>query len=186
MPMVSVHEPRVINQAMLGRITSAQISIISPEPRMPLLAAVSHSVGSRAIGVSPRRPPNRALQQCLPTNRCRPAGLTRRPRQRTRRSPMACFDEISHSALMDRVRKRIGDKRVRPDPVHAGDLGAEAPAPHPPSMHARYGSSADRSGATAASSSTLPDMIVRTCSVRCSIGQSHQASASRRSMSSSP
>src|SRR6266852_9637887 len=24
----------------------------------------------------------------------------------------ACFDEISHSALMDRVRKRIGDKRV--------------------------------------------------------------------------
>jgi RNA-directed DNA polymerase len=24
----------------------------------------------------------------------------------------ACFDEISHPALMDRVRKRIGDKRV--------------------------------------------------------------------------
>ena len=24
----------------------------------------------------------------------------------------ACFDEISHSALMDRVRKRVGDKRV--------------------------------------------------------------------------
>ena len=24
----------------------------------------------------------------------------------------ACFDEISHSALMDRVRKRISDKRV--------------------------------------------------------------------------
>jgi RNA-directed DNA polymerase len=25
----------------------------------------------------------------------------------------ACFDEISHSALMDRVRQRVGDKRVR-------------------------------------------------------------------------
>jgi RNA-directed DNA polymerase len=24
----------------------------------------------------------------------------------------ACFDEISHAALMDRVRKRVGDKRV--------------------------------------------------------------------------
>ena len=24
----------------------------------------------------------------------------------------ACFDEISHPALMDRVRERIGDKRV--------------------------------------------------------------------------
>ena len=24
----------------------------------------------------------------------------------------ACFDEISHSALMDRVRMRVGDKRV--------------------------------------------------------------------------
>jgi RNA-directed DNA polymerase len=24
----------------------------------------------------------------------------------------ACFDEISHSALMDRVRDRVGDKRV--------------------------------------------------------------------------
>jgi RNA-directed DNA polymerase len=24
----------------------------------------------------------------------------------------ACFDEISHSALLDRVRKRVGDKRV--------------------------------------------------------------------------
>jgi retron-type reverse transcriptase len=24
----------------------------------------------------------------------------------------ACFDEISHSALMDRVRKRVGDKRI--------------------------------------------------------------------------
>ena len=24
----------------------------------------------------------------------------------------ACFDEISHSALMDRVRQRVGDKRV--------------------------------------------------------------------------
>ena len=26
----------------------------------------------------------------------------------------ACFDEISHPALMDRVRKRISDKRVSP------------------------------------------------------------------------
>ena len=24
----------------------------------------------------------------------------------------ACFDEISHSALMDRVRRRVGDKRI--------------------------------------------------------------------------
>jgi RNA-directed DNA polymerase len=24
----------------------------------------------------------------------------------------ACFDEISHSALLDRVRRRIGDKRI--------------------------------------------------------------------------
>jgi RNA-directed DNA polymerase len=24
----------------------------------------------------------------------------------------ACFDEIDHSALMDRVRRRVGDKRV--------------------------------------------------------------------------
>lgn len=51
-PVASVHEPRSINQPILGRITSAQISIISPEPKMPLFAdsprAVSHSDGSRA------------------------------------------------------------------------------------------------------------------------------------------
>ncbi len=41
------------------------------------------------------------------------------------------------------------------------------------------------SGATAAKSSTLPDMIVRTCSVMCSSGQSHQASANKRSTSAS-
>lgn len=43
-----------------------------------------------------------------------------------------------------------------------------------------------RSGGTAFTrSSMLPDMIVRTCSVMCWSGQSHQATASRRSMSAS-
>jgi hypothetical protein len=41
-------------------------------------------------------------------------------------------------------------------------------------------------GAAFARSSMLPDMIVRRCSVMCWSGQSHQASARRRSMSASP
>lgn len=40
-------------------------------------------------------------------------------------------------------------------------------------------------GAAASSSAMLPDMIVRTCSVMCSAGQSHQATASSRAMSCS-
>jgi hypothetical protein len=32
----------------------------------------------------------------------------------------ACFDEISHSALMDRVRKRVGDRRVLTRRAHCG------------------------------------------------------------------
>ncbi|RPK76202.1 hypothetical protein EES45_23425 [Streptomyces sp. ADI97-07] len=40
-------------------------------------------------------------------------------------------------------------------------------------------------GAAASSSSMPPDMIVRTCSVMCPAGQSHQATASSRAMSAS-
>ena len=42
-----------------------------------------------------------------------------------------------------------------------------------------------RLSAAASRSAMLPDMIVRTCSVMCSAGQSHQATASSRAMSSS-
>lgn len=41
-------------------------------------------------------------------------------------------------------------------------------------------------GAAASRSSILPDMIVRMCSVMCGAYQSHQATARRRAMSSSP
>lgn len=51
MPAVSVHETLLIDQAMLGRITPAQINIISPEPGSLRLVdaprVISHSVGDR-------------------------------------------------------------------------------------------------------------------------------------------
>ena len=51
----------------------------------------------------------------------------------------ACFDMIDHTALMDRVRRRVGDKRVLAVVkafLHAGILGEDGlcgtPAPAPP------------------------------------------------------
>ncbi len=59
----------------------------------------------------------------------------------------------------------------------------------PPTAEARGGARAQdgRSapGADASSSATVPDMTVRIWRVRCSVGQSHQATASRRAMSAS-
>ncbi len=49
----------------------------------------------------------------------------------------------------------------------------------------RPGHRGGSAAAAAARSSTLPDMIVRTCSVMCWSGQSHQARSSRRAMSAS-
>lgn len=77
-----------------------------------------------------------------------------------------------------------GPLRVRPEHLpHAGTRtgrahtgGARSDAHRPDHRGFR---------ATASSASTEPDMTVRTCSVRCSVGQSHHARASRRSTSSS-
>ncbi|CAM5565667.1 hypothetical protein STANM309S_02694 [Streptomyces tanashiensis] len=62
--------------------------------------------------------------------------------------------------------------------------GLTAPARPEGLRRARRGPRHAR-GAAASSSAMLPDMIVRTCSVMCSTGQSHQATARSRATSSS-
>ena len=107
----------------------------------------------------------------------------------TRRRP-GPPDEFAGATVDDRVQV---DPRVRDFDPSAASRRPIPPAPVLPRARRQHRTPGSVTvalryrclGAAASRSSMLPDMIVRMCSLMCSTGQSHQARARRRVMSSS-